>query len=112
MGIINNGRNKIRDLVTDNLNEAELGTDGTDFVATQTGLLSADATTQTTPTITKSERSFSVSYLKPSTIGAGTTYKEAVVKFNDDTVLSRTVYPDYNATNSNNLRIIETYRIV
>lgn len=70
------GINRTRDLVNDDIDKAQLGTDGTASAESDTGLISEDATTLLDITTTTSNKQIKIDYTLPSTGGTSTTYKE------------------------------------
>ena len=77
MTLLNEGLNKIRDLVYADIDKGQLGEGGTASTPTDTSLETADATTLLVlDTFTKSDKLIKFSYILPSTGGTSTTYKE------------------------------------
>lgn len=71
------GLQRIRDLIFDDIDKGQLGTDGIAPSENDTGLISADATTLLdVDTKTKGTKSIKFNYTLPSTGGTTTTYKE------------------------------------
>lgn len=81
--------NKIRDEIEANITNGELGTDGTATSDTQTGLLSADVTTNLSlDSITKTDRQIKFDYVLPSTGGTTGTYREFELNDANDSNIS------------------------
>lgn len=76
MTILNEGLNRVRDLVSDDIDKGQLGTDGTASTPSDTGLITADATTLLALTQSKTDKLIKFIYTLPSTGGTTTTYKE------------------------------------
>ena len=76
MVILNEGLNRVRDLVNGDVDKGQLGTGGTAAVATDTGLLIPDSTTLLVTTNTTSDKTIKFDYSLPSTGGTTATYKE------------------------------------
>lgn len=77
MVLLNSALNKIRDEIATNITNGQLGTDGTAASATQTGLQSADATTDLAlDSVTTTDRQIKFDYVLSSTGGTTGTYRE------------------------------------
>jgi len=81
MTFLQNGINRTRDLVKNDIDKAWVGTSGAAFVETQTGLQTGVAATKIAVTISQSDKTNVINYTLPSTTGTGNTYREfAVIK--------------------------------
>lgn len=77
MVILNEGLNKVRDMVYDDIDSGQLGTGITSVTVDDTGLASAVSVTQLNlDTKTKGDRAIKFQYTLPSTGGITTTFKE------------------------------------
>lgn len=75
--LIDNGLNRIRDLIFDDIDQGELGTDGTAATESDTDLIAGDAnTTLPLDQATKADKAIQFDYVLPSTGGSTTTYRE------------------------------------
>lgn len=77
MVILLEALNAIRDFVDESIDKGQLGTDGTSAAQSDTGLVSADATTLLIlDSTTVTDRQLKFEYVLPSTGGTSTTYRE------------------------------------
>ena len=77
MTILNEGLNRIRDLLFDDINKGQLGESGTAPQASDTGLGTAvSSTLLAVDTKTKTDKQLKIDYILPSTGGTSTTFKE------------------------------------
>lgn len=112
MVVTNNGKNRIRDLLSADISSAELGTDSTAPTTGDTALVAADSSTNAVPTQTSGNKIVNSKHVLVSTIGNGTAYKEFGVYMNSDAVLlSRVVFPTFNKTSNLELHTTTVYRI-
>ncbi len=112
MVVINNGKNRIRDLIANDVDTGAMGTDGTDVEVTDTDLRAKDNTTIASATVTTGNKIVNVEHVLLSTLGNGTTFKEYATYMNGGTVpLNIVVYPDFLKTSSVEARITSTVRI-
>ena len=98
-------KNKVRDLIYDELLEGVLGTDDTTPTESDTSLGAEESATTETLTKEKFDKGYSVSYVLPSGDGNGVTYKEFGIKLTDGTLHSRNVFSDFEKTSSDELTI-------
>lgn len=111
MVVTNEAKNRIRDLILNDLGTGEHGTDGTSPTVGDTDLGASDALTSSDLNITIGNKMLNTSHVLLSTIGNGTTYKEFGVFFNNGDILNRVVYPDFTKTSSLELHTTTTIRI-
>lgn len=112
MVVTNTGKNRIRDLVSNDIYETTLGTGTTSADVGDTALQTPDATTTATPDQTSGNKLINSKHILLSTIGNGNTYAEIGIFVNNGTVLlSRAVFPDFNKTQKLELHSVTTYRI-
>jgi hypothetical protein len=112
MTITNEGKNRIRDLISSDVNSAELGTSSTAPSVGDTSLGAVEATTNATPTVTTGNKIVNTKHILLSTIGSGTTFNEFGVKLNADaTFFARVVFPDYDHTSNLELHTTHVTRI-
>lgn len=77
MTLLLEGLNRIRDMIYDDVDKGQLGTDGTASAESDTGLIAADATTLLTlSSKTTATKLVKFDFTLPSTGGTTTTYKE------------------------------------
>lgn len=80
-GLLDVGINQFRDLFVADVYSGIAGTSSSEFLTSQTGLISPDATTEdTTPTFTLSNKTVSVSWIMDALTGNGNTYYEWGIK--------------------------------
>lgn len=104
MVLLNEGVEKIRDLIKAELSKGQIGTDNTSPSPTDTGLIAPDSntlldlsSTSATGNVVQATHKVTVS------IGNGTTYKEGEVQFSDGTSLNRVVFTGVSKTNTEEL---------
>lgn len=76
MTIVNNGLNRVRDLISTDIDKGQLGTDGTASASTDTDLIAADATTASSISKSNSDKTTKFTYTLLSSEGTSTAYKE------------------------------------
>ena len=112
MVVVNDAKNRIRDLLEADINTAKLGTDGTAPTAGDTDLGTVDATTVATPTNTTGDKTINSTHIMLSTVGVGTTYKEFGIFIDSgNTLLNRVVFPDFAQTANTELHTTTVIRI-
>lgn len=111
MGIFNQGLSRYRDLIAADYEDGVLGTDGTAFVATQTGAQAEVAASQVALTKTNGTRSFQTTYLLDSVTATGNTFREYVSKNASDTALDRSVFPGVTHGSNDEIIVIKTFNI-
>lgn len=113
MGITNEQKNRLRDLMDSDISSAVNGTGNASFSSSDTSLDVEDATTSATPATTTGNKILNVRHILLSTVGNGNTYQEFGVKANSDSVLvSRVVHPEFDKTNKLELHTTTTYRFI
>ncbi len=93
MAILEQGINKVRDYIYDQLNEGQLGTDGTIVTTGDTGLGNPIVATLKTLTVTKKDKSLKIEYQTSAGDGAGSNAREFSITDLDDLTLFRSVFP-------------------
>ena len=116
MVVLNEGTNRIKDLVTDDINKGQLGSGGTAPTSSDTDLETADATTLLTLDLkTKTDKATKFDYILPSTGGTTTTYKEFKLNSSSSsTDYDRIVFTGISFTNNGNedLNITKIYNFL
>lgn len=93
MVLLNNGINRVRDLIESDIFKCQAGTGSTTPAYSDTGLETADSNTLLTPTITKSDAALQITHTIPSTVGDGVEYTEQETQLNSGgTSLNRVVH--------------------
>jgi hypothetical protein len=104
------GRNRMRDLVRDDINQSTFGTGDSNATRGDTDLDSEVTATQNTPTVTTGNLTLSITGIMLSTVGNGNTYNESAVKMNNaNDLLLRSVFPDFVKNNSKELHVTDVY---
>jgi hypothetical protein len=111
MVITTNAKNRVRDLIVNELSTASLGRDGTTATASDTDLGDEVAVTIKTPTVSTDNKTISITHNLLSTEANGETLREFGVKLTGDILLDRVVFPDYEKTAANELTTIDIVRI-
>lgn len=112
MVVTNISKNRIRDLIGQDISTAAVGTDGTPPSATDTDLIAKDATTENPVTVLYGDKSISITYILNSLTGNGNNYQEFAVYFSNGELLDRVVFPAFNKTDSVELHIIDIITIL
>lgn len=107
-----NGKNRIRDLIANDITSGEHGTDSTAPSTANTDLGAGVSGTSATPTVTKSDQTIHIRHLTPTTAGNGSSLYEYGVFMNTNVLLDRVTYPVLNKTNTQEIHTINTMRIV
>lgn len=93
MVLLEQGINKIRDYIYDQLNEGQLGTDGTAVTTADTELGNPIVATLKTLTVTKKDKSLKIDFQTSAGDGAGSNAREFGITDLDDLLLFRSVFP-------------------
>jgi len=113
MVLLTEGLNRFRDLIFDEIDQGQLGTDGTAPSSSDTDLLSADATTKLDlDSKTKSGTAIKFNYVLPSTGGTTTTYKEfELINSTESINFDRIVFTgiDFTSGGGEDLNISKSY---
>jgi len=83
--ILDDGLNRIRDLVESDIGNCQAGTGTTAPTSADTSLETADSNTLDAPTNTKGDKSIQVNFQIPSTVGATNAYSEQEIQLNSGT---------------------------
>jgi len=89
-------KNKIRDVIKNELATGLVGTDGTDPVVSNTDLGTPDLTTSNSVDSTVANKTINTTHILFSNQGNGSIYKELGLKFTDGTLYNRVVFPDFS----------------
>ena len=114
MTIINEGLNRVRDLLDGDITKAQAGTDGTSPSQNDSGLFTTIASTKSLTTNTKGANpaSISVTHIINQTIAAGENLQEWELRINNDTEsLNRTVTAPLSKTSTQQVTRIVTIEI-
>ena len=106
MVLVDDGKNRLRDLINDDIYQGQVGTDSTAATASDTALGSAVAGTNKSLTLTKSDKHIQIDYTILSTEGNTNTLKEYGINQNTGTdFLMRQTFNDLVKDNSKELLI-------
>ena len=104
--LINEGKNRVRDLIVADLTNGELGTDGTGASASDTGLIAPVAATIVALSITTADKQLIADYSLSSTTGNGNTYKEYELQLSAaSTSLNRSTFYDVPKDSTEEMQI-------
>lgn len=109
---VNSGKNRIRDLLSDDFDYGLLGTDNTVAAASQTALLAEESTTEISVSTTKTDKQITVDYNIPSTTGNGNNYTEFGTFNSSDVMFSRNVFASLTKTSTEQWQITTVYKIL
>ena len=98
MTMVNNGINKVRDLVAVDVTDGILGEGTTASDPTDTGLETADATTEKDITVVSTDKQTKETYTLLSTEGSTKTYTEYITRAADTTTYDRIVFTGISFT--------------
>lgn len=113
MTLLNNGKNRIRDLVATDISTGEVGTGSTAVDVTDTDLETPVSGTQNTASTTTSSKQIMVDYTLPATEGNGSDVTEFGVWTNSDaTLLSRFVFSSITKSSVEEWQFSVVYKIV
>ena len=106
MVILNDGKNRVRDLIDADKYQGQVGTSGTDADASDTGLGAAVAGTNKALTSSTANKQVVLDYNLLSTEGNGNTLKEYVTTLNSGTdFLTRITFPNIVKSSSIEIQI-------
>lgn len=111
MMILNQGLNRMRDLMSADMDYGQAGTDSTLPIESQTTLQAAVAATKLALTVETSDKVIKTTHVIPSTVGNSNTYVEWEVRMND-TSATRTVTQGLEKDSNHQFTIIKTFAIV
>ena len=112
MTITNTAKNRIRDLIADDISTGALGTGTTSPSSTDTDLEAKETATEKSVTVTTGEQQLNVKYILSTTEGNGKDYTEFGVYFSNGDLLSRLVFPVFSKTENVELHIAHTINIL
>jgi len=107
--ILEEGLNKLRDLMNSNINEVDWGTGTTAANENDVGLEAEISSVEQSSTNIVKSKTLSVTGVLPSTDASGNTVSEAVVRFSDGTDWNRNVFTGISKTNSKEIHNISTF---
>lgn len=112
MVISNTAKNRIRDLIHDDIGVGEMGTGTNVPLESDTGLQTPISASRATVTKSKSDRTVSITHTLNSATGNGNTFSEFGVFLNSDAdMLNRVVFPGIAKTNAFELSTTVVYRV-
>jgi len=104
--IIKEGKNRMRDLIEDDITNGELGTDGTAPTENDTGLGNPVSATEKAVSVTKTDKQLVIDYSLLSTEGNGNTYREFEVQSDEaDTSYNRITFYDLPKDNTEEFQL-------
>jgi len=86
MAVLDVGLNRMRDLLAADIDEGVAGTSADAIDVTDTDLIAPVAATESTPTVTKSDKTITVSYTMDSLTGNGNTFYEWGTRMNSGAI--------------------------
>jgi hypothetical protein len=99
--LIKEGKNRIRDLIQADINQGQLGTDGTIPTEDDTGLGIPIAATLATVTTTTADKRLIIDYTLSAGVGTGYTFREYEITSNaSNTNFNRTTFYDLEQAES------------
>jgi hypothetical protein len=108
MTLLNEGLNKIRDLVDAGIAAGDWGTGTAVSLPTDTGLQTEYVGIDVVPTTTTGDKALSIISVMPSTSGGTATFTEHVARFSDGTELNRVVFSGVTKSASKEIHNITT----
>lgn len=112
MVFVNDGKNKIRDLLASDITHAQMGTGTTAESAADTALVSAVAATSLAVSLQTSDKQIVVDYNVPSTVGNGTDFTELGVFNGSNVLFSRHVFSSLTKSSTEQWQISVIYKIL
>lgn len=110
MTILNEGLNKVRDLVDDDLDKGQAGTGTTAPTASDTGLETPVVATLASLTgTTKKDKAIQTEYEIDSVTGNGNNLSEYEIRFTDGTSLNRVVHASVSKTSDDEMDYLTTF---
>jgi|TARA_R100000501_G_scaffold12539_1_gene23128 hypothetical protein len=104
--LIKEGKNRVRDLIEDDITNGELGTDGTTPTEDDTGLGNPVAATEKAVSISTGDKQLVIDYNLLSTEGNGNTYREFEIQSSEaDTSYNRIVFYDLSKDNTEEFQV-------
>jgi len=112
MVITTTGKNRIIELLKNDISSMEIGTDGTTATSSDTSLGSPLISTKHVPVINVSDKTLTLTHRVASTEGNGQIFRELGVFLNTDTILlDRVVFPDVSKNSGIEVTTIDILRI-
>lgn len=108
MVLLNEGLNKIKDLMNDNVDECDWGTGTTAATVTDTGLETEISGVEVTTTNSTADKTVQLTGVLVSTAGNSNTVSENVFRFSDGTDLLRNTFTGVSKTANKELHNIQT----
>ncbi len=112
MVITTNAKNRIRDLIADDVIEMAVGTDGTGATVSDTDLGAEITAVTKVPTIEIGAQTITLSTDIYSTEANGEVIKEMGIKITGDILLDRAVFPDFDKSDLTELTVIDIINIL
>lgn len=109
MVVLNEGLNKIRDLLNSNIDEGDWGAGTATELPTDTGLQAEISSIEVATSNLTADKTIQITAVLPSTAGTGNVIAEHVVRFSDGTELSRTTFTGITKTESKEIHNISTF---
>ena len=109
MVVLDEGLNKIRDLLNTNITQGDWGTGTATELPTDTGLRTEVVGIEQSTTNAVTDKTLQVTAVLPSTAGTGNVIAEHVVRFSSGNELSRTTFSGITHTASNEIHCISTF---
>ena len=110
MTVLNEGLNKIRDLLESNLTKGQSGTGTTLPTASDSGLETPVAATLLTLTsITKNDKQLTTTHDINANVGNGNNISEHEIQFSDGVSLHRVVHASFSKTSANEMQYLDTF---
>lgn len=109
MSFFTQGLNLIRDLHNGALTYGQLGTSGTAFVVSQTGLQAAVTASSAALTIVQASQSNQTTFRIDSVTATSNTFREYVSKNSAGTAYDRSVFPGFEHTGDSEFTVVKTY---
>ena len=113
MKLLNTGKNKILEVLKNEIEKGELGTGDVFFDETQTSLTNPVASTKLNVVNTISNNSFTVKidYELPEITSNNTIFKEYGFYYKDGTLISKSLIPEISKFNKEKIEIVSYIRI-
>lgn len=112
MVFTNSGKNKIRDLLSADVNHGLLGTDNTVPVPSQTALGTSVASTELTTTAGVADKQINIDYSLSAGTGNGENFTEFGLFNVDDVMFSRHIFAELTKESTEQWQISVSYRIL
>jgi hypothetical protein len=108
MTILNEGLNKVRDLLNTNIDEGDWGTGTASSYPTDTGLGAEIAGIEQSTTNSTGDKTLTVTAVLPSTSGGTAVIAEHIIRFSDGTDFARVSFSPITKSSSKEIHNITT----